>query len=74
MKSRWLSKTYWLGTGVTVLGAVQSNFSALQQFLSPKVGGILLFVVGVLVMLAREATTEPLKPIVKDGTSKDDGS
>ena len=74
MKSRWLSKTYWLGTGVTVLGAVQSNFSALQQFLSPKVGGIILFAVGVLVVLAREATTEPLKPIVKDGTSKDDGS
>lgn len=53
------SKTYWLGFGVLFLGYLQQNFSLIDSYLGDYKNAV-YFVVGVLILIMRELTTQPL--------------
>lgn len=54
------SKTMWFSLSLVILGAVYDNFSYIQDLLNPRLYGILLIVIGVIVAILRFITTGPL--------------
>ena len=54
------SKTMWLSLALVIVGAVYDNFSYLQNIIDPKLYGVALICVGVLVAILRFITTQPL--------------
>lgn len=59
IEQRYHSKTYWLGFAVMLLGYLQQNFSLLDTYLGEYRNAVYL-VVGLLIMVFRELTKEPL--------------
>ena len=55
------SKTMWLSLALVIVGAVYDNFSYLQNIIDPKLYGVVLIGVGVLVAVLRFITTQPLE-------------
>ena len=60
MRSAMRSKTIWLGLILVILGALYDNFSYLQDIIEPKVYGITLVIIGIIVAILRFVTTLPL--------------
>lgn len=61
MRSAMRSKTIWLGLLLVILGALYDNFSYLQEIIEPKVYGITLVIIGIIVAILRFVTTLPLE-------------
>ena len=60
MKRRRNSKTYWLGTVLVVLGAVQVYLPEVRESIPADWYPIILAGVGVVVMILREFTKVPV--------------
>ena len=56
MKSIWKSRTFWLGAAIAGLGGFQ-QFLAENSATDP----IILMISGILVIIIRKITTEPVK-------------
>lgn len=54
------SKTMWFSLALVVLGVVYDNFSYLEQLINPRLYGISLIFIGVIVAVLRFVTTLPL--------------
>jgi uncharacterized membrane protein len=65
IKERLSSKTYWLGLLVIVLTFTQDNFGLIQQYLGDNANAA-NYAVGVLILVLRELTKEPLSGKIKD--------
>lgn len=59
-KGAMRSKTMWFSVALVVLGVVYDNFSYIENLIPPRLYGILLICVGVVVALLRFVTTMPL--------------
>ena len=55
------SKTMWFSLALVIVGAIYDNFSYLQNIIDPKLYGVVLIGVGVLVAVLRFITTQPLE-------------
>ena len=55
------SRTMWFSLALVILGALYDNFSYIEQLISPRLYGILLISVGVVVAVLRFITTQPLE-------------
>lgn len=54
------SKTMWFSLALVVLGVVYDHFSYLEQFIDPRLYGVLLIAIGITVGVLRFVTTLPL--------------
>ena len=54
------SKTMWFSVALVILGALYDNFSYIQGILDPRLYGILLVCIGVIVAVLRFVTTQSL--------------
>jgi uncharacterized membrane protein YdcZ (DUF606 family) len=54
------SKTMWFSFALVVLGVVYDNFSYLEQLINPRLYGIFLILIGIIVAVLRFVTTLPL--------------
>ena len=54
------SKTMWFSFALVVLGALYDNFSYIEQLINPRLYGILLISIGIIVAVLRFVTTQPL--------------
>ena len=54
------SKTMWFSLALMVLGVVYDNFSYVQNIIDPRLYGIVLIGIGVVVAVLRFVTTLPL--------------
>lgn len=64
IQERAHSKTYWLGFAVLLLGYLQQNFALLETYLGDYKDSV-FFVVGILILILRELTKEPLSQKAK---------
>lgn len=55
------SKTMWFSLALMVLGVVYDNFSYVQNIIDPRLYGIILIAIGVVVAVLRFITTMPLE-------------
>ena len=55
------SKTMWFSLALVVLGVVYDNFSYLEQLINPRLYGIFLIFIGIVVAVLRFITTMPLE-------------
>lgn len=55
------SKTMWFSLALVVLGVVYDNFSYLENIINPRLYGICLISIGVIVAVLRFVTTMPLE-------------
>ena len=60
MKSFWKSKTMYFGSALIVLGGLQSFLPSLEGFIKPELYGQLVSAIGLVVMLLRTVTNQPL--------------
>jgi len=70
MKPRTKSKTHWIGGLVTVLGVVVQNEATLLPLFG-SYGGLVMSAIGGAMIVLRELTKEPLKPLVKPDSKID---
>ena len=54
------SKTMWFSLALVILGVVYDNFSYVQDLINPRIYGVLLIAIGVVVAVLRFITTMPL--------------
>jgi len=54
------SKTMWFSLALVVLGVVYDNFSYVQNIIDPRLYGILLIAIGIIVAILRFITTTSL--------------
>ena len=54
------SKTMWFSLALMVLGVVYDNFNYVQNIIDPRLYGIILILIGVVVAVLRFVTTLPL--------------
>ena len=55
------SKTMWFSLALMVLGVVYDNFSYVQNIIDPRLYGILLIAIGIIVAILRFVTSGPLE-------------
>lgn len=55
------SKTMWFSLALVILGVVYDNFSYVQNIIDPRLYGIILIVIGIVVAILRFITTMPLE-------------
>jgi len=54
------SKTMWFSLALVVLGVVYDNFSYVENIIDPRLYGVLLIFIGIVVAVLRFVTTLPL--------------
>ena len=54
------SRTMWFSFALVILGALYDNFSYIEQLIDPRLYGILLVFIGVIVAVLRFVTTQSL--------------
>jgi hypothetical protein len=54
------SKTMWFSLALVILGVVYDNFSYVENIINPRLYGIMLIGIGVVVAVLRFVTTMPL--------------
>ena len=54
------SRTMWFSFALVVLGVVYDNFSYVENIIDPRLYGILLIFIGIVVAVLRFVTTLPL--------------
>ena len=54
------SKTMWFSLALVILGALYDNFSYIEQLIDPRLYGILLISIGIIVAVLRFVTTQSL--------------
>ena len=54
------SKTMWFSLALVILGVVYDNFSYIENLIPPRLYGVLLIFIGVVVAVLRFVTTLPL--------------
>jgi uncharacterized membrane protein YdcZ (DUF606 family) len=55
------SKTMWFSLGLMVIGVIYDNFSYLQNIIDPRLYGVCLIFIGIVVAVLRFVTTMPLE-------------
>lgn len=55
------SKTMWFSLALVVLGVVYDNFSYVENLIDPRLYGVLLISIGIVVAVLRFITTMPLE-------------
>ena len=55
------SKTMWFSLALVILGVVYDNFSYIENLINPRLYGVLLIFIGVVVAVLRFVTTMPLE-------------
>lgn len=55
------SKTMWFSFALVILGVIYDNFSYVENIINPRIYGILLITIGIIVGVLRFVTTLPLK-------------
>ena len=55
------SKTMWFSFALVVLGVVYDNFSYIENLINPRLYGVLLIGIGIVVAVLRFLTTMPLE-------------
>ena len=55
------SKTMWFSFALVILGVVYDNFSYIQNIIDPRLYGVILIAVGIVVAILRFITTMPLE-------------
>jgi uncharacterized membrane protein (DUF485 family) len=55
------SKTMWFSLALVVLGVVYDNFSYVENIINPRLYGVLLISIGIIVAVLRFVTTLPLE-------------
>ena len=54
------SRTMWFSLALVVLGVIYDNFSYVQNIIDPRIYGILLIAIGIVVAILRFITTSSL--------------
>ena len=54
------SRTMWFSFALVILGALYDNFSYIEQLIDPRLYGILLIFIGIIVAVLRFVTTQSL--------------
>jgi len=54
------SKTMWFSLALVILGVIYDNFMYVQNIIDPRLYGILLIAIGIIVAILRFITTLPL--------------
>ena len=54
------SRTMWFSLALVVLGVIYDNFSYVQNIIDPRLYGILLIAIGIVVAILRFITTSSL--------------
>jgi uncharacterized membrane protein YdcZ (DUF606 family) len=54
------SKTMWFSLALVILGVVYDNFSYVENIINPRLYGVLLIAIGIIVAVLRFITTMPL--------------
>jgi len=54
------SKTMWFSLALVILGVVYDNFSYVENIINPRLYGVLLIAIGIIVAILRFVTTMPL--------------
>lgn len=60
-KGAMRSKTMWFSLALVVLGVVYDNFSYIQNIIDPRLYGVCLIFIGIVVAVLRFVTTMPLE-------------
>ena len=55
------SRTMWFSLLLVILGALYDNFSYIEQLIDPRLYGILLISIGIIVAVLRFVTTTSLE-------------
>jgi uncharacterized membrane protein (DUF485 family) len=55
------SKTMWFSFALVILGVVYDNFSYVENLIDPRLYGIVLISIGIVVAILRFVTTLPLE-------------
>ena len=55
------SRTMWFSLALVILGVVYDNFSYVQNLIDPRLYGVLLIAIGVIVAILRFITTAPME-------------
>ena len=55
------SKTMWFSLALVILGVVYDNFSYVENIINPRLYGVLLIAIGIVVAVLRFVTTLPLE-------------
>ena len=55
------SRTMWFSLALVILGVVYDNFSYVQNIIDPRIYGVLLIVIGIIVAILRFITSGPLE-------------
>jgi len=55
------SKTMWFSLALVILGVVYDNFSYIENLINPRLYGVLLISIGIVVAVLRFVTTMPLE-------------
>ena len=54
------SRTMWFSLALVILGALYDNFSYIEQLIDPRLYGVLLIFIGIVVAVLRFVTTTSL--------------
>ena len=54
------SRTMWFSLALVILGVVYDNFSYVENIIDPKLYGVLLIAIGIIVAVLRFITTLPV--------------
>ena len=54
------SRTMWFSLALVVLGVIYDNFSYVQNIIDPRIYGVLLIAIGIVVAILRFITTSSL--------------
>ncbi len=54
------SKTMWFSLALVILGVVYDNFSYVEKLIDPRLYGVVLISIGIVVAILRFVTTLPL--------------
>ena len=60
-KPMWKSRTMWFSLSLVIIGSLYENFSYLQNIISPKYYGIIFIVIGIICVILRFVTSQPMK-------------
>ena len=55
------SRTMWFSLALVILGVVYDNFSYVENIIDPRLYGVLLIAIGIIVAILRFITTMPLE-------------
>jgi hypothetical protein len=60
-KGAMRSKTMWFSLALVILGVIYDNFSYVENLINPRLYGVMLIGIGVVVAVLRFITTMPLE-------------